>query len=301
MASNVLLLTQSMIGNFAADEWRKYGIPVFLPFKEVNRFFRVLRRFWISKKLPFESVWYSGGWQTYLKKNDIVIVHMNYLTMNVIKFINKLNPNARVIAWYWNIVDEFTLPQNVQGNCEFWTFDPEDSKKYMMNFNHQYYFKSLLTESQSICYDVFFCGSDVGRGKKLVDLYNELKKLNINVYFKIVNPKSNDIPKELVSDAVPYKVLLDYNMKSKALLEIVRPGQSGATIRLMEALFLKKKFITNNKKVKEEPFYNVNNIFVLEDRDINELRTFIESEYDHSVDHFIDEYDFSKWLEKFTV
>lgn len=299
MASNVLLLTQSMIGNFALNEWMKYGIPVFSPFRGLNRFFRALRRFWIQKGLPFESIWYSKDWKSCLNSVDVVIVHINYLTMNLIKYINHLNPNLRVIAWYWNIVDEYTLPQNVKGTCEFWSFDPDDCHKYNMKFNHQYYFKSLIKEQRPAEYDVFFCGSDVGRGKKLVELYNELKKQNVHAVFKIVKPKSELIPKELVSAPIPYDELQKCNMSSKALLEIIRSGQVGATIRLMESLFLKKKFITDNQSVVDEPFYNERNIFVLGKRPVRELKAFIESEYDHSVDSFVDMYDFKNWLQNF--
>lgn len=298
LRNSFLLLTQDMIGNFAESEWPKYGIPVFYPFKRVGKLFRAIRRLWIFWGLPFESIWFSREWIAIAKKSDIVVVHMSRLTMRLPKFINSLNPNANVVAWYWNVVDPATSPRKVKGSCEFWSFDPGDCKKYGMKFNHQYYFKTLIRKNENIEYDVFFCGTDSGRGEKLVSLYNSLNELGLNALFKIVYPQYGGIPESLKSKSVDYNELLELNVKSKSILEIVRPGQIGATARLMESLFLQKKLITNNESVFDEPFYNERNIFILGKRRFSELKDFILSSYDHSVDYFIDEYDFSNWLKK---
>ena len=83
------------------------------------------------------------------------------------------------------------------------------------------------------------------------------------------------------------------------MLEILKEGQTGATLRLMEALFFKKKIITTNKSVKDEPFYSPQNVFIVGERSISELETFIKSDYDASVDKYIDIYDVSSWMNNF--
>ncbi len=301
MSASFLLLTQTMIGNFAVDEWPKYGVPAFYPFKKVNKLLRAIRRLWMILHLPFDSLWYSKGWVEYVKKSDVIVVHMSRLTMRLPRYINSINSKAKVVAWYWNVVNETTLPQKVKGTCEFWTFDSGDSEKYNMHLNHQYYFKTLVKESCGEDIDVFFCGTDSGRGKRIVELHNSLEEMGLKTVFKIVFPKYDQIPNGLKSSPVDYSVLLDYNMRSKALLEITRDGQVGATARLMEALFLKKKFITNNESAMNEPFYCHDNIFILGKRDLKELPQFISSGYDHSADVFVEKYDFSSWLQNFTA
>lgn len=295
---NILLL-QSWPKDWALNEWSKSNLPSYVLFRNVNKFLRGIRRFWILHNIPFASIWYSSLVKKNIKSFDVVVLHMSSLTMNLPQYINKQNPNARIIAWYWNIVDKNTLPQNVSGKCEFWSFDPEDCRKYNMHFNHQYYFKSLVKEPQKAEWDIFFCGSDSGRGEKLTFLYNEFVKQGLNVNFKIVYPKYEGIPSSVKSKPLDYKTIADYNSRSKALLEIQRPGQSGATVRLMEALFNKKKIITNNPFVKNEPFYNENNIFLLGERPLTSLKEFVDSGYDYSVDRYIDEYDLKKWLNNF--
>lgn len=294
-----ILIVQTTPKDWAFNEWKNNDIPSYILFRNVNKLFRAIRRLWFQFHLPFPFIWFSSLWQREIKSADCVIVHMSSLTMMLPKYINKINPNAKVVAWYWNVIGKKTLPQNVMGKCEFWSFDPEDCAKYNMHFNHQYYFKSLVKEHQKNEWDIFFCGSDSGRGEKLTLLYNEFVKQGLNVNFKIVYPKYEGIPRSIKSKPLDYKTIADCNSKSKAILEIHRLGQSGATVRLMEALFNKKKIITNNPFAKNEPFYNENNIFLIGERPLESLKSFIESDYDHSVDKFIDEYDFKKWLSNF--
>ncbi|MCQ2104881.1 MAG: hypothetical protein MJZ26_03715 [Fibrobacter sp.] len=299
MEKTFLLLTQNMIGNFATSEWAKYDVPAYLPFYKVNKFLRGIRRLWMQFHIPFVSVWYSKKWVELAKKSDVIIVHMTRMTLDLPLYINKLNPKAKVIAWYWNIVNSSTNPKKVKGNCEFWSFDPNDCLKYGMKFNHQYYFKTLVKNTKETEQDVFFCGSDSGRGETLVSLYNEFTKMGLRCLFRIVYPLHQGIPESLKSKSVDYNELLEQNVKSKALLEVVRPGQVGATARQMESLFLQKKLITNNESAANESFYNENNVFILGKRELKDLKDFVLSPYDHSSDMFIEQYDFASWLKNF--
>lgn len=294
-----LLLTQTSSKDWAFNEWIRNGVSSFIIFGEVNKFLRMIRRIWIRCRFPFVSVWYSKLWEKKAKCADVIIVHTSCLTKDLPKYLNSLNPKAKIVAWYWNVVKEDSLPQDINGICEIWSFDPEDCKKYNMRFNHQYYFKSLVKEPHKTEWDVFFCGSDSGRGEKLTSLYNEFVKLGLNVNFKIVYPRYEGVPNSIKSQPLDYKTIADCNSKSKAILEIHRPGQSGATIRLMEALFNKKKIITNNPYVKNEPFYNENNIFLLGERSLASIKEFLDSDYDCSVDEFINLYNFDSWLKRF--
>lgn len=299
MSKKMLLCQVNSNLRWAFQEYERNGACALELFKKANELLRAIRYFWMRFNLPFISIWLSKEWVERIKDAETIIIQMSYLTMNLPMFINKRNPNARVIAWYWDIVKDRTQPKDIKGKCELWSFDPADCKKYGMHFNHQYYFKTLIKKPESCKWDVFFCGSDCGRGKMLTDLYKKMLELNLKVNFKIVYPQDKNIPLETISKLLNYDEIRECNLSSKAILEIPRPGQSGATLRLMEALFLNKKVITNNPKVKEEPFYSENNIFILGERPIDDLKSFIDSDYDYSSDEYIDKYDFNSWLRNF--
>ena len=95
--------------------------------------------------------------------------------------------------------------------------------------------------------------------------------------------------------------LIAENIKqSRAILDIVQSGQSGITLRPMEAMFYNKKLITNNIYIKEYDFYNPRNIFILQERNINELNEFLELPMIEINQDIKNKYKFSGgWLEDF--
>ncbi|QIC76833.1 hypothetical protein FSC17_10625 [Acinetobacter indicus] len=59
----------------------------------------------------------------------------------------------------------------------------------------------------------------------------------------------------------------------------MQDGQSGMTLRPVEALFYNRKLLTNNQSVINEPFYHADNILVVKDIDslsVVELKRFID-------------------------
>lgn len=280
-------------------EWKRNGIDAHIIFKRVNKLLRFLRRCWLKFRVPFYQVWFSKEWLQSVKNADCVIVQMTYLTMLLPQFVNRINPKARVIAWYWHNVGFETQPDKVLGKCEFWSFDPMDCEKYNMNFNHQYYFKSLIKNGENPEYDVYFCGSDSGRGKVIMDFYKKCQDLGLKIKFQIYKPEYEGVPKELIVSHQSYAKLTQNNLNSRSILEIMRQGQIGATIRQMESLYHKRKLITNCASIKNEPFYNSRNIFIVGERADSELYDFIRSDYDDSTDYLIDKYDVKNWLNNF--
>ena len=165
--SDVLILVEAAEDDWAYREWIRNGIESRIIFKKQPKPIRAIRRFYIRSGLPFQNIWYSKEWKKSVKEAGLIILHINSLNMDMTAYINRLNPKARVIAWYWNSVSAHIRPTKLKGDCDIWSFDPENCKKYGMKFNHQYYFSSLADTSDKIMQDVYFCGSDSGRGKQI--------------------------------------------------------------------------------------------------------------------------------------
>lgn len=296
---DVLILSETNEDDWAYNAWKENGINAGIIFVKVNKLLRFIRRIWFWLGLPFRSIWYDRSWIADAKKAKLIIFHVTYLTLYLGKDLNDINSDCRIIAWYWDKVYNCTNPKNLKGNIEKWSFDLEDCKKYNLKYNHQYYFNSLVKNSEKILWDVYFCGSDSGRGREIIKTYNELKKLGFRLRFKIVNPKFIEIPEILKSKYVNYNQIREDIAKSVAILEIVRNGQSGLTIRAMEALFFEKKLITNNKFIKKEVFYNKNRIFLLGEDNINCLDRFLKCEIDNSGLEYKKNYELDNWLHCF--
>lgn len=50
--------------------------------------------------------------------------------------------------------------------------------------------------------------------------------------------------------------MIEVEVKSNCILEVLATGQSGATLRYYEAVCYNKKLLTNNKNIVNLPFYN---------------------------------------------
>ena len=104
-------------------------------------------------------------------------------------------------------------------------------------------------------------------------------------------------------NTLSYEEVITKIKKSKCLLEINLEGQEGITLRTLEALFFNKKLITNNIKIKEYDFYNENNIYVINDKNISnetliEIKTFLKLKKQKINDEILKKYTFEFWLKK---
>ena len=165
------------------------------------------------------------------------------------------------------------------------TFDSSDAVKYNMYYYPQFYRsypeQTELTEKYD--YDFYFCGRDKGR-KTLIDFFQKrLSKFGKCKF--IIIPESNP-------DFMGYYDYIDEVKKAKVLCEIGQKGQTGLTIRALEALFFNKKMITTNEYVKQMDFYNPANILVLnQDITDSEIEMFLNVELKNYESGILTKYD----------
>jgi len=85
--------------------------------------------------------------------------------------------------------------------------------------------------------------------------------------------------------------------RSKVVLDIQHPSQTGLTMRTIEMIGAEKKIATTNERIKDYDFYSPNNILCL-DRDNIKLNTsFFETEYEALDAGVYHSYSVEGWLE----
>lgn len=272
--------------------WLKYGLHADVIFKNISKPLRAIRRV-VATNLPanFLAGWLND-WKNELDKYETIIIHTSELTNHLPEYIHRINPQIRIIYWYWNPVNNHTLPRLVtDSNVEFWTFDKGDQKKYHMKFNIQYYTGTTNIQKENVKYDVYFIGHDKGREKKINDILKKIK--NAGLKYKV------DILSDNSKRYIAYNIVKKRIMAAKAILEVNQKGQTGYTLRALESLFLEKKLITTNKSIVNENFYSSKNIFVVDSDDWGKLPSIITSPYDKTVNHFKNKYDINAWFSNF--
>lgn len=119
----------------------------------------------------------------------------------------------------------------------------------------------------------------------------------------MIPDKRKSYPKEdnlyLSKLFLPYPKFVEKEMESRCLLEIVQNGQADITWRAMEAQFYEKKLITNCTGIKQYPFYNPHNIFILGEDSFDNLASFISTPYEKLNPNLIRKFQFDGWLENF--
>ncbi len=269
----------------------------------------------IGKKLfkLYEHIHLGGiarwlaGWKDKVAEYDTIMIFDGIRGRDVVEYIRKHNKRARIIIYYVNPMDptDRKCPVFYQGlGCEFYTFDPRDAAEYNMTFKPFYYSggANVLTEEQEIIQDIFFVGVDKNRLPMLIKLKEQFDKANLTSNLIVVADKYRNYSTEekaILSQPVSYEDVIDNVRHSRCVLDIVQEGQSGITLRPMEAMMNDKKLITNNLYIKEYDFYNPENIFILQERNISELADFVRKPVEPVTSDIKENYRFEKWAEGF--
>lgn len=254
-----------------------------------NIFYKICMKF----QLSYISL-FLGEWKRNIRDCDEIILFDNGFQQYIPKYIKKKNKDTKVILWLWNSINDTN--RNFLKNKyidEFWTFDEKDALKYSLNYNTQFYTNEIkLDDSKERKNDIIFLGKNKNREYILSEFEKKTEKYNLNNNFIIINNEN---------EFIKYEDYLKMIENSKAILEIMTPGQNGLTLRSMEALFFKKKLITNNLDIVDYDFYDSNNIFILGKDNIENIKTFIEKTYKEVNQQIINYYDYKSWINRFDI
>lgn len=263
------------------------GVESISPYGKFNIFTRFCIKY-LQKFSLIQNIIYNRS----LKNSNLdTLIVFDSISKYFLKWLQKHNGDKRIILWYWNPAYLTIDPNDVPEGIEKWSYSMTDCKKYGMNYNTQFCFPkygekllNLPTE-----YDVFFLGRDKGRAEFILDCEKKLKNAGIKTEFLIIEK----------GEYLQYDEVLQRTAKAKCILDICVRDDVGMSLRALEALFLNKKVITNNKMYVYEKFYRPENVFILGVDDETKLADFIDSpmaliEYDIKK-----QYLFDNWILQF--
>lgn len=171
-----------------------------------------------------------------------------------------------------------------------YTFDSNDADKYGIKRYKQFLRFPDYVDIGRMEYDFFFCGLPKDREKELSSLKEYLCSKGYKCMF--ITPKDK-------SELIPYTKYLDYIRKSRCLIDISQKAQAGLTRRPLEALFFEKKLLTYNPMVKEEDFYNGNNINILVNSSYDTIDEFMKKPLADIPHDIKQRYDVNEWIKLF--
>ena len=226
---------------------------------------------------------------------DTVLI-TDYVDICLFKTIASIiKPEVKKCLWIWNPVkkDERESMHRVYDTIkcsgfEISTFDKGDAERYNNKLYNQFYRMKQFLSNNEVEYDFYFIGLEKNRGKIIDNLHNQLKEYRC--CFKVIRNHS---------EYIPYTENVENIKRASCIIEIVQEGQTGMTLRPLEALAYRKKLISNNKSLRYLDFYNKNNIFILGIDDMTEIGEFLNSPYIPIDDEIVEKYDVLTWIGNF--
>ena len=240
------------------------------------------------------------------------VIYFDILEEEILKKITFYQTKGEKIFWLWNKLEEKEVLCIKKYFDNIWTFDKRDAIEYNLKIADQFYWRTKGKNLEPK-YDFYFIGQNKGRIEKLIQLKNKLNNYKFKIEI-ILNPYL-DILKYTINynkyknicqfKTKNYEDIIESINKSRCIIELTKKDQTGLTLRALEALFFRKKLITDNQDIKNYDFYNENNIYILENREnkITEdekkrIEKFLNKEFIEISEKIKNKYTLENWLNK---
>lgn len=252
------------------------------------------------------------------KKYDyFLLIKGEAVPAHFLEKVRLLNPEIEMIYYNFDPLKEYpVLISNLKYFDKKFTFERNDAARYGLSFRPLFYLDEYKFLNSDMVvdpdYDIVFIGSAhtdryvVGEQVRTIA---ETLKLNYFFYYyamgkiafrlrKIIDKELKQFDnKKLSFVKLDHHKIIDYYRRTKSVLDINKPFQDGLTIRTFEALASGRKLITTNSDIQNYPFYNPENIFIIDRTDIKLNRNFFNSEFQKIDDEILSMMSLDSFIE----
>ncbi len=237
-----------------------------------------------------------NNWNRY---DEIILFDAVFLVPAIYKAKRR---ECKLHLWMWNIIEDYNVGwiQIAKEFADVWTFDKGDADNYGLHFSNQFYFpqstEEVLNQNSK---SVFFVGADKNRMKSLCYIADDLHSIGFQGDFYILPDANKGYSQKdkqyLLKDRMDDESVIDHVRKCAAVLDLVKEGQVGITVRTLEAVFYKKKVITNNIAVRNTDLYRFGNIYILGKESVT-LEDFLRKPFANYGQCILKKYTAKTWL-----
>ncbi len=260
-----------------------------------------------------------------LKDRDydyVLVIRGEYTTPKALIQLRETYNHAKIVLYMWDGLHK----QNTKGMEDKWkyydkvyTFDRIDyeENKDKIDFLPLYYYDEYLPKDNKepndsdMKYDVSFVGTGHADRVKIIKEvmtqceHNSKKTFCYTfmphpmVFFlnKIRNKDFQNVSrKDINYQKLPFEKLYKVYNDSRCIVDVENPGQHGLTMRTIEIIGLKRKFITTNSDIVNYDFYNENNILVIDRTNPVVDMEFFDKPYEKLSDKIYEKYSLKNWI-----
>lgn len=258
------------------------------------------------RKYNFVKVGKKTEWVHHLDEYNKVIIFEGAYSNEIGRILKKRNFEKGVFLIFWNYTDrtpykQWDMINAIEKNIKIYSFNRTDCEKYNLYFNPTFYEPYSVDFAANVQYDIMFSGViKHNRGDLLETTLKYIHAENYKTLIDVWNTSGGRTEYfEINNKPTPYMDYLKLIAKSRVMLDLRDIIEDGLSLRALEAMFYHKKIITNSPHIKNETFYRKNNIFILGEDRIDELKEFVFSPFDASIDAALADYRMMPWIERF--
>jgi len=226
------------------------------------------------------------------KFDHVVIIKGDLLSDDTLIQLKSSLPNANFVLFQWDSIKYYNYLHRIHYFNNVFSFDYADCTeykqiKYLPLFYSEEYEKIALVKNIKYEYDLFFLGFNhtvrvkiihemirFFEEKELLYSINLMTTISEKIQLMKKNSKIN-----CFFNSLSFSQFSDKYTKSKAIIDISPPHQTGLPMRIIEAIGANKKIVTTNCNIINESFYDPNKIFIWGKDNHADLVNFLKQEH----------------------
>lgn len=222
-------------------------------------------------------------------------------------------PKAKMILLLW---DSMKLIEGIEKKFEYFdrllSFDRNDCIAHPeLIFRPNFYTDDCLTYNEKEIYDWSFCGTihsdrynvirqicsiSMRRGYSY-DLYPYLQSKQIYWLYRMLKKEFRDTKAEdFIYEKTSFEESVRTMSKSRAVVDIEHPKQSGLTTRTLLTIAMGKKLITTNEDTVNYDFYDPEMVWIINRNNVEIPEDFIKKPNRMPGDAFYQKYSLRRWV-----
>lgn len=305
--------------NLFMDNLNKVG---FLPFvitdnpskfkyKGIEKIINFSRKFFLKDREYKKKLIEEHKLREYYKKisqldmlDYVLVIRPDAFPIPVIQELKK--KTKKLIAYQWDGIEKFPEVKKYFHLFDtFFCFDSTDEKNNIKPITNFYFdwIPPVYKDFNAQKPELYFVGLYWENREKKIDRFiSEVSKMEVELSIFIQYNKKSEIKNlkiKYIKERISFLENLRNVEKADVLLDFVDPVHNGLSIRFFEAIYYKKKVITDNQTVKDYDFYHPDNIFVL-DENFDQIDSFLNTPYRDLSEEIVKKYGFTNWIKQIT-
>lgn len=255
----------------------KYDVTEIPQFIKMPKLLRLVKSIHLSDKInyrintPFKGIWnpfYTLSHYNFEEKENYCILFLNgtlrtKFSFKYLKNLKEKHPNVKLAVI---IYDSKSNPSSnrtydMLDIFDFkFSFDEQDCLKYNLeHFPSTFSMPTFLEESVQRHSSAYFIGTASQRLSTLHRILPTISQQIPGCNFHLVGVKKKEQLYPQLIDycaSIPYCAVLQDVYNTDCIIDIVKAGQTGISLRCCEAILFNKKYVTNNIELYKFPFFD---------------------------------------------